>query len=319
MRFLRGFIVVLVLVTLTGCSVFGKKKKEDEVLPSAEEIYNDAFDKLEKKRYKQAIEKFEDIERTYPYAVWATKAQLMSAYASYKGEEYDDAIAVLEKFVKLHPGNKDVEYAYYLKALCYYEQISDVDRDQSYSLYARTALKELIARFPDSKYSRDAEIKLDLVTDHLAGKEVAVGRFYLKQGNVIAAINRFKAVLSDYQTTAHVQEALHRLVESYISLGVVEEAEKYAAVLGHNYPDSRWYKYSYKLLRGEQVPEDSTKMKKQGSSWFNLKMPFSDDGDNEKGEVLEVKKAKKSWFNFKIPFSGKREDQSTPPDGQQEE
>jgi outer membrane protein assembly factor BamD len=256
--------LALCVVFIASCS----SKKHDDTTETVDQLYNEATDNLQKKKYDKAIEKFEELERTYPYSKWATKAEIMSAYSSYKDEKYDDAIATLDRFIKLHPGNEDIEYAYYLKALSYYEQISDVTKDQSYSEYAKTALQEVISRFPNTRYANDCKLKLDLVNDHLAGKEVEVGRFYLKQGNTLAAINRFQVVIQKYDTTAHVPEALHRLVESYVTLGVKQEATKYAAVLGYNFPDSKWYERSYKLLEGKKPEADKEVAE---DKWYNYK------------------------------------------------
>lgn len=275
----RVIMVACLLFAVAGCSSSGSDKKKAEQVKSEEELYTQALDKLEKGSYNGSIELFQDLERTYPYSKWATKAKIMSAYASYQDEEYDDALLTLERFIKLHPGNKNVPYAYYLRALCYYDQISDVKRDQSYTEFARDSLKELIARFPDSEYARDARIKLDLVYDHLAGKEVHIGRFYLRRGNHIGAINRFQNVLEKYETTTHTPEALHRLVEAYTQLGVMGEATKYAAVLGHNFPGSRWYGYSYDLLKegGITLPEKSS-----NKGWFSGLF----GGDNEVEKIV---------------------------------
>jgi outer membrane protein assembly factor BamD len=246
--------ILMISTILISCS---SKKKGDEAIRPPEEIYNTAMDQMEDDKYKKAIENFEELERTYPYSKWAIKAEIMSAYTNFKNEDYTSAIVILDKFIGLHPGNKDIGYAYYLKALCYYQQISDIERDQGYSSLSLTALREVIARFPESAYARDAQGKIDLVLDHLAGKEVDVGRFYLKQGKYIAAINRFKEVIDKYQTTAHVPEALHRLVEANMALGLKNEAQKYASVLGYNYPGSKWYEYSYELIEGKKPDVDS--------------------------------------------------------------
>jgi outer membrane protein assembly factor BamD len=253
MNIARIFSVLLISLMLFACA--NKKKEAEKILP-VEQLYNESMDKLENKNYTKAIEGFADVERTYPYSPWATKAQIISAYANFKAEEYNNSIVNLDRFIALHPGNKYVEYAYYLKAMCYYEQISDVARDQSNTVTTLAALKEVIARFPTSPYASDAQGKLDLVLDHLAGKELEIGRFYLGQQKYIAAINRFKEVLNKYQTTSHVPEALHRLVEANLSLGLKDEAKKYAAVLGYNYPGSKWYEYSYNLIEGKK-PENS--------------------------------------------------------------
>jgi len=227
------------------------------------ELYNGAQDLLDAKEYQQAAEAFDEVERQHPYSVWATKATLMSAYAYYQDNKYDDAINALDRFISLHPANPDVPYAYYLKALSYYEQISDVGRDQQMTQHAMDALDDVIRRFPDSKYARDAKLKKDLTVDHLAGKEMDVGRYYQDRNEYLAAINRFKAVIENYQTTTHVPEALARLTECYLALGLEGEAKRTAAVLGHNFPGSEYYGESYSLMLGEDAPE------REESSWWD--------------------------------------------------
>jgi len=227
------------------------------------ELYNGAQDLLDAKEYQQAAEAFDEVERQHPYSVWATKATLMSAYAYYQDNKYDDAINALDRFISLHPANPDVPYAYYLKALSYYEQISDVGRDQQMTQHAMDALDDVIRRFPDSKYARDAKLKKDLTVDHLAGKEMDVGRYYQDRNEYLAAINRFKAVIENYQTTTHVPEALARLTECYLALGLEGEAKRTAAVLGHNFPGSEYYSESYSLMLGEDAPE------REDSSWWD--------------------------------------------------
>jgi outer membrane protein assembly factor BamD len=217
------------------------------------EIYNEAMDTLNEGLYAEAAVKFDEVERQHPYSSWATKAQLMAAYSHYEINAYDDAIIALDRFIELHPSNRDTPYAYYLKGLSYYEQISDIARDQRMTRQALATFRELINRYPNSRYARDAKIKLDLTSDHLAGKDMEIGRYYLRQGHNLAAINRFKAVVEKYQTTTHVPEALHRLTEAYLSLGIIEEARKTAAVLGHNFPGSEWYVDSYQLIEGKQI------------------------------------------------------------------
>ena len=267
-----GCLLLAVILPLAACS--GDKDKDELEDDSAitipvDQLYNDGKALLEEKKYKKAVEKFELVEQQHPYSEWATRAQVMAAYANYKQEEYDDAIVVLDRFVRLHPGNDNIAYAYYLLALCYYEQISDVGREQSMTSEAQRTLTEVIRRFPDSEYARDAQLKLDLVLDHLAGKEMEVGRYYLERGEILASINRFKYVVDHYQTTTHVPEALHRLTEAYLSLGVAEEAAKYAAVLGYNYPDSEWYRDSYRMLApgGEEAEGKSGDTEATRSFW----------------------------------------------------
>jgi outer membrane protein assembly factor BamD len=211
------------------------------------EIYSQATEYLEEERYRDAALYFDEVERQHPYSVWATKSKLMSAYSHYMNNKYDDAIASLDRFIQVHPGNRDVVYAYYLKALCYYEQISDVQRDQDMTRDALTALEDVITRFPGTAYARDARLKIDLTRDHLAGKEMAVGRFYLNRQHYLSAINRFKIVVQEYGNTTHAPEALFRLTEAYTALGLRAEAKRAAAVLGYNYPGSIWYEDAYDL------------------------------------------------------------------------
>lgn len=219
-----------------------------------DQIYNDALNVLQEgEDFELAATMFDEVERQHPYSSWATKAQLMAAYSYYQDDAYDSAIVALDRFIQLHPSHPDVPYAYYLKALCYYEQISDITRDQKMTELALQTLDELVKRFPQSKYAKDAKLKLDLTRDHLAGKEMEIGRYYLNQGQHLAAINRFKSVIDNYQSTTHVPEALHRLAEAYIALGVHLEAQKVAAVLGHNFPGSEWYQDAYALVEGKLV------------------------------------------------------------------
>lgn len=218
-----------------------------------EDLYNEAMNHLEAGAYGSAAASFDEVERQHPYSKWATKAQVMAAYTHYVAGKYDDAIITLDRFIDLHPGNKDVAYAYYLKGLCYYEQISDVARDQRMTENALQTFNDLVRRFPDTDYARDARLKIDLAYDHLAGKDMAVGRYYLRAGHELAAIGRFRLVVEKYGTTTHVPEALHRLTEAYLALGVVEEARYTAAVLRHNYPGSEWYEDSWALLDDQQV------------------------------------------------------------------
>lgn len=242
-------LILLLLMTLVGVSACSSSNKpKAQVEEDVDTLYNRAASALDQGDYATATRSFEEVERQHPYSAWATQAQLMAAFSSYQDQRYDEAVLALDRFIQLHPGNKDVDYAYYLKALCYYEQISDVRRDQEMTQEALEALDALVSRFPESQYSRDATLKRDLTLDHLAGKEMEIGRYYLNRGHINAAINRFRTVVQKYQTTTHVAEALHRLVEAYLTLGMTEEATQVAAVLGYNYPGSPWYKQSYELL-----------------------------------------------------------------------
>lgn len=218
-----------------------------------EGIYNEAMDSMEAGKYTAAARSFDEVERQHPYSKWATKAQIMSGYAYYMKGDYDDAIVALNRFIDLHPGHKDAAYAWYLKGLSYYEQISGVARDQRMSEGALDAFENLVRRFPNSDYARDARLKIDLAHDHLAGKDMDVGRYYLRAGHHLAAIGRFRLVIDKWGTTTHVPEALHRLTEAYLALGVVEEARYTAAVLRHNFPDSEWYRDSWALLDTQDV------------------------------------------------------------------
>ena len=241
------------VLLLAGCA--GGPAEEDEYVERpVEDLYNSALDQLQDGDYQDAALAFEEVERQHPYSQWATRAQLMSAYAFYQANAYDDAVAAAQRFIDLHPGSSDVPYAYYLIGISYYERISDVGRDQKMTEQALNSFEELIRRFPNSQYARDAGLKADLARDHLAGKEMEIGRYYLDQGQYVAAISRFRNVVERYQSTTHVPEALHRLTESYLALGVSEEARKTAAVLGHNFPDSPWYRDSYQLVTNENGP-----------------------------------------------------------------
>ncbi len=254
----RTLAVAGLCLALSACSLLGGGDEPKYVERPVEELYNSALDSMMSGDYTEATRLFDEVERQHPYSSWASKAQIMAAYASYQINKYDEAISALDRFIQLHPGNQDYfAYAHYLRAISYYEQISDVGRDQSKTRLAFVALEEVVRRFPESRYSRDASLKLDLARDHLAGKHMQIGRYYLGEGEYLAAINRFRVVITDFETTTHVPEALHRLVESYLALGVIEEAQATAAVLGHNYPGSPWYADSYALLTGIDVrPEE---------------------------------------------------------------
>jgi outer membrane protein assembly factor BamD len=243
-RRLLGALAVAATLAGAACS----SDQDEYVERPPEELYNEAFQAMLDERYPVAAKNFEEVERQHPYSAWATQAQLMAAYAYYQDNRYDNAIEALDNFIRDHPGNPKVAYAYYLKALCYYERIADVGRDQKMTEDALQALTEVVNRFPNTDYARDARLKLDLTRDHLAGKEMDIGRYYLDRGQYLAAINRFRRVIEMFQTTTHVPEALHRLTECYLALGITDEAQTAAAVLGYNYPGSEWYEDSYALL-----------------------------------------------------------------------
>jgi outer membrane protein assembly factor BamD len=247
---------------LGACSWLGLGGDSDDtayVERPVEVLYNRALDDLGAQDYKHAAKEFEEVDRQHPYSVWATKAQIMAAFTYYQYNKYDDAIIALDRFIQLHPGHRDIPYAYYLKGLCYYEQISDVGRDQGVTQKALDALSDVAKRFPNTAYARDARLKVELTIDHLAGKEMEIGRYYQKQQQYVGAINRYRTVIERFQTTTHVPEALHRLVECYLALGVKSEAQETAAVLGHNFPGSDWYADSYYLMTGEDYRFESEK------------------------------------------------------------
>ncbi len=291
-RFGRIFVAALFGAgILAGCS---SDNTGEYVERSVEELYNSSMDALLDGNYGVASQRFDEVERQHPYSVWATKAQLMGAYAHYQANNYGEAVSALQRYIELHPGNPDVAYAYYLIAIAYYEQISDVGRDQSLTRKARSALEAVVRRFPGSDYANDARLKLDLTRDHLAGKEMSVGRFYLRQGHLLAAINRFRVVADEYQTTSHVPEALHRLAEAYTAVGLDEEAVRVAAVLQHNYPGNEWYVDSYGLVeKGQPVAADD------GADWFsrNWSALFDPEktigGGGERAEELAKELAEK--------------------------
>lgn len=253
---IRSMVVGVSLLALVACGDDAEDDKLTVKNEPPEVLYNDAREAFGRKAYKEAIPMFEEVERQHPYSEWAPRAEIMAGFSAYRAGAYDDAVMILERFARLHPTHASAPYAYYLKALCYYNQITDVGRDQDMTDKARASLNDVIRRFPDSEYAQDAKLKLDLTYDHLAGKEMEIGRYYLKQQEYVAAINRFRRVVEDYQTTTHIPEALHRLVEAYLRLGVLKEAKKYGAVLGHNYPGSDWYQYSYEMLKGNLSPEE---------------------------------------------------------------
>jgi outer membrane protein assembly factor BamD len=266
MSFHTRILPICALLLIVACG----DDDHDTVKPQAqaEVLYDEARLLMDEKSYKEAAKAFDEVDRQHPSSQWAVDAQVMSGYASYRAEDYNTAIGTLERFVKLYPNSDSTPYAYYLIAMCYYKQISDVGRDQKITEEALQALREVVRRFPNTEYARDAKIKVDLTVDHLAGKEMQVGRYYMVRDDYLAAINRFRYVVDNFQTTNHTAEALHRLVECYLKLGVTDEAHRYAAVLGHNYPDSPWYRDSYKLLTGEGASKPA-----EEESWFDSIIP----------------------------------------------
>jgi outer membrane protein assembly factor BamD len=238
------------LVLTAGCAGKGGKNKDTAyVARDVDTLYAAAQDRLNKGQTKAAAALFDEVERQHPYSPWARRAQLMSAFSYYASRDYNKAIQSAQRFLSIHPGNKDAPYAYYLIAISYYEQISDVTRDQKTTEQAKQALTDVMRRYPNSPYASDAKLKIDLVNDHLAGKEMTIGRSYEDSGKWLAATLRFRNVVDNFQTTSHTPEALFRLVEGYLALGVPDEAQRAAAVLEHNYPQSKWYQKAYRLMR----------------------------------------------------------------------
>lgn len=218
-------------------------------------LYSHGADMMDRRRWSDALTAFQEVERQHPYSSWARRAMLMEAYVHYQANQYDDAIEDAQRFLSLHPGNESAPYAYYLIAICHFERILDVGRDQATTERALQALQDVVRRYPETDYARDARLKIDMVYDQLAGKEMTVGRFYLTRDQPLAAINRSRHVIEDpnYQRTSHVPEALHRLVEAYLAVGMTEEAQRMAAILGHNFPGDAWYQRSYALMTDSGV------------------------------------------------------------------
>ena len=270
--FARGFVplcAVLSVLVLSGCSLFGGSdadKPKDAMYQERpiDQIYSDAWKKVRGGDWNAAAQQFAEVERQHPYSIWARRASLMSAFCYYEANKYTEAITAADQYISLHPGSKEVAYAFYLKAISLYEQIVDVERDQSNTEAALVALQDVVQRFPDSEYARDATLKIDLTLDHLAGKEMEVGRYYLHQGDYIGAINRFRVVVEQYQRTSQIAEALERLTEAYYALGIIKEAQTAAAVLGANYPGSPWYEDAYNLLKGHNLKPEEDK-----GSWIS--------------------------------------------------
>ena len=254
----RSMLLIACSLTLAGCdslaslNPFGEGEKyKMEVVADvpADQLYNQGLGRLQSKDYEAAAKKFSDLDKQYPYSDWSRKALIMTAFAHFEGQKYDDAITESKRYLQLHPGSKDAAYAHYILAMSNYQQIPDVTRDQERTEKAMAALQDLINKFPKSEYVADARYKLQIARDQLAAKEMEVGRYYLQKRNYTAAINRFRDVVSRYQTTRHVEEALMRLTEGYMALGITSEAQTAAAVLGHNFPDSQWYKDAFALLK----------------------------------------------------------------------
>jgi len=273
-RCLRAAVLALSLgAALSGCSLFGgDDTAKNNVNTDAanyrelpvEAIYAAAWRQIRNGNWDVAAATFSEMERQHPYSPWARRAMLMTAFCSYQANNYADAISTADQYIALHPGSAEVAYAFYLKAIALYEQIVDVGRDQANTRDALVALQDVVQRFPDTEYARDATLKIDLTMDHLAGKEMNVGRYYLTRGDNIGAINRFRVVVEQYSSTPQIAEALERLTEAYYTLGLDSEAQTAAAVLGANYPGSPWYQNAYNILKGRNL-----KPKEDTGSWIS--------------------------------------------------
>lgn len=245
----------LIVLALSGCSELQRKDRGPGGQPlesfTAEQIFDRGEYELSVKKPEDAAFYFSEVERLYPYSDWAKRALIMQAFSYHKNRDYESARAAAQRYIDFYPADDDAAYAQYLLALSYYDQIEEVGRDQGLTFQALQALRTVIERYPDSEYARSSILKFDLAFDHLAAKEMEVGRYYLKRDHFAAAINRFRVVVEDFQTTSHTPEALHRLVEAYLSLGLTQEAQTAGAILGYNYQSTDWYKDSYDLLNGQ--------------------------------------------------------------------
>lgn len=249
----RKALVAALLIPLALSACAGKKAKPQIVYEErpVELLYRAGAERLDKERWTEAVDYFGEVERQHPYSEWSRRSILMTAYAYYESNSYEDAIAAADRYIRLYPGSPSAAYAFYLKAVCYFEQIMDVQRDQGATANALAALTDVANRYPHTDYAADARVKIDMVNDQLAGKEMAIGRYYLRNNQPLAAMNRFKTVVDKYQTTSHTPEALYRLVEADLTIGLADEAKRNGAVLGYNFPGDRWYRDAYRLLNDQ--------------------------------------------------------------------
>jgi outer membrane protein assembly factor BamD len=260
-------LVVAVALAVTGCSGRGKEKQEVSLEGrSPEAIFQSAEALLSKRKAEKAAVRFSEVERLYPYSDWAKRSVIMVAFAYHEADLYDESRSAAQRYLDFYPADEDAAYAQYLIALSYYDQIDNVSRDQGTTFQALQALRTTVERYPDSEYATSALLKFDLALDHLAGKEMEIGRYYLKRGHYTAAINRFRIVVEDFQTTTHTPEALHRLVESYLSLGIEADAQTAGAILGHNFQGTDWYQDSHVLLTGQGISTEAGN--KKASRWL---------------------------------------------------
>jgi len=306
-------------LALSACAGNGEKKPRlaYEERP-VELLYATGADRLDRRQWNQAVNYFQEVERQHPYSEWSRRSILMQAYAHYQGNDYAEAVADADRFIQLYPGNPTAAYAHYIKAICYFEQIVDVNRDQAATGQALNALRDVVQRYPRTEYAADARLKIDMVNDQLAGKEMTIGRWYLRQGDTLAATNRFKTVIDRYQTTSHTPEALYRLVESYLTLGLLEEAKRNGAVLGYNYPGDAWYGDAYKLLTSKGLRPAVEPKSDGGRGLFRL--PFTRDKEKtieppkaqEPNVAVQASKQADKKTLFRLPFGGKKEEKLPP-------
>lgn len=283
---------------LTGCNtldLFGPKADDTYIEGTVAQLYSQGQDLMKKKEYREAAKYFSEVDRQHPYSAWAARSQLMVAYANYKAKEFDTARLTLKRFLRLHPAHRDVAYAHYLNALCYFEEVRDTRRDQSYTKAAYNGFKTVFERYPASKFAADARLKAAALRDHLAGHEMEVGRYYQTKEQHLSAVNRFKAVVQSYQASRHVPEALHRMTESYIALGLRAEAQRTAAVLGHNFPKSRWYADSYALVQGRRSSPVS-----RTTATTVLSRNTQRKSATAERKKIELKPSGRSWFGRQI-------------------
>ena len=276
-------------ILILGLLISACASKDENLNLPAENLYNKAYNNLEETKYKKAAEQFEQLETEHPYSKWAVKAKLMAAYAYYKNESYDDAIMAADRFLKYHPGNKDADYAYYLKGMSYYDQISSAEKDQLNTRMAQETFERLVTLYPDSKYTKDVLQKINLAEDYKAAQEMIIGRYYLNNKNYLSALNRFNVVLEQYQKTVQIEEALYREVEIYAILGMNKYAKGYYKILKMNYPNSKW------TAKAENVISNIEKTKKSNIS------------EEEKTEEIEVS-AGKPWYKFGWPWFGDKDE-----------
>jgi outer membrane protein assembly factor BamD len=306
-----ALVATACVLALSAC---GSNKKNKPRLAYEERpvelLYATGANRLDRRMWNQAVDYFQEVERQHPYSEWSRRSILMQAYAHYESNDYSEAIADADRFIQLYPGNPTAAYAHYIKAICYFEQIVDVNRDQAATGQALEALRDVVQRYPRTEYASDARLKIDMVNDQLAGKEMTIGRWYLRNGDTLAAVNRFKTVVDRYQTTSHAPEALYRLVESYLTLGLIEEAKRNGAVLGYNYPGDPWYADAYKLLTSKGL-RPAVEPKAGGKRGL-LRLPFRRNKSDtvappkapESNSAVEASKATKKRTILKLPFGG---------------